>query len=275
MAGELFGSDAFSPAQVAERIETLGVAKARLPLASMLLLAVLAGAYIGFGSLLFLLVTSDPSLPFAASRVLGGLVFSLGLLTVVVAGAELFTGNHLLALAWADGRLGAGEVLRNWAVVCVGNALGAALLALAVAWADLGALNGGRLAQQALNVATGKAALPWDVALVRGLLCNVLVCLAVWMAAAGRSVVDKAVAVVPPVTAFVALGLEHSVANFFFFPLAALLEPAAAAAGSAGLAAPGGLAALANLGPVIAGNLLGGSVGVAGVYWVVYRRGVA
>ena len=188
----LFGFDAFSPREVAERIEVLGVAKARLPLISMGLLAMLAGAYIGFGSLFFLLVTSDPALSFAAGRVLGGLVFSLGLLTVVVAGAELFTGNNLLAMAWADGRLRGGEVLRNW------------------------------------------AALTWDVALVRGLLCNVLVCLAVWMAAAGRSVVDKAVAVVPPVTAFVALGFEHSVANFFFFPLAVLLEPVAVAAATGG-----------------------------------------
>jgi formate/nitrite transporter len=276
-AAPAFGFDAFSPKEVAERIEVLGVAKARLPLASMGLLAVLAGAYIGFGALFFLMVTSDPGLPFAAARVLGGLVFSLGLLTVVVAGAELFTGNHLLAMAWADGRLRSGEVLRNWAVVCVGNAVGAGLLALAVACADLGALNDGRLAQQALKVAAAKAALPWDVALLRGVLCNVLVCLAVWMAAAGRSVVDKAVAVVPPVTAFVALGFEHSVANFFFFPLAALLEPGAvAAAAASGMVlppAPSAAAMLANLGPVIAGNLLGGSVLVAGVYWVVYRRG--
>jgi formate/nitrite transporter len=268
-ASPVFGFDAFSPKEVAERIEVLAVAKARLPLASMGLLAVLAGAYIGFGALFFLLVTSDPGLSFVAARVLGGLVFSLGLLTVVVAGAELFTGNHLLAMAWADGRLRTGEVLRNWAVVCVGNAVGAGLLALAVAGADLGALNDGRLAQQALQVAAAKAALPWDVALVRGVLCNVLVCLAVWMAAAGRSVVDKAVAVVPPVTAFVALGFEHSVANFFFFPLAALLEPGAVA----GLPAPSMGAILGNLLPVIAGNLLGGSVLVAGVYWVVYRRG--
>jgi formate/nitrite transporter len=265
-----FSFDAFSPKEVAERVEVLGVAKARLPLASMLLLAVLAGAYIGFGSLFFLLVTADPSWSFASARVLGGLVFSLGLLTVVVAGAELFTGNHLLAMAWADGRLSAAEVLRNWAVVCLGNALGAGLLAWAVAGADLGSLNGGRLAQQAMKVAQAKADLPADVAFLRGVLCNVLVCLAVWMAAAGRSVVDKAVAVVPPVTAFVALGFEHSVANFFFFPLALLLDPTAAAAG---LPAPGMGAILGNLLPVIAGNLVGGSVLVAGVYWVVYRRG--
>jgi formate transporter len=268
----LFGFDAFSPKEVAARIETAGVAKARLPLPAMALLALLGGVYIGFGALMFLLVMADPTLPFAVARVLGGLVFSLGLLTVVVAGAELFTGNHLLAIAWADGRLRTGEVLRNWAVVGAGNALGAAALALAVAWAGLGAFNGGQLAQQALKLAQAKAALPWDVALVRGLLCNVLVCLAVWMAMAGRSVVDKAVAVVPPVTAFVALGLEHSVANFFFFPLAALLEAGPAAAG---LPAPAAAGIATNLAAVIAGNLLGGSVAVAGVYWVVYRRAAA
>jgi formate/nitrite transporter len=271
-APPLFGFDAFSPREVAARIETAGVAKARLPLPAMALLALLGGVYIGFGALMFLLVMADPTLPFAVARLLGGLVFSLGLLTVVVAGAELFTGNHLLAIAWADGRLRTGEVLRNWAVVGAGNALGAAALALAVAWAGLGAFNGGQLAQQALKLAQAKAALPWDVALVRGLLCNVLVCLAVWMAMAGRSVVDKAVAVVPPVTAFVALGLEHSVANFFFFPLAALLEAGPAAAG---LPAPAAAGIATNLAAVIAGNLLGGSVAVAGVYWVVYRRAAA
>ena len=269
-ATAVFGFDAFSPAQVAERIETLGVAKARMPLMTMGLLAMLAGAYIGFGSLLFLLVTADGTLSFAAARLLGGLLFSLGLLTVVVAGAELFTGNHLLAMAWAEGRLSTTEVLRNWGVVCVGNALGAGLLAMAVVWAGLGELNGGALARRAVALAQAKAGLAWEVAFVRGVLCNVLVCLAVWMAAAGRSVADKAVAVVPPVTAFVALGLEHSVANFFFFPLAARLEAGATAAGAG---APGLAAAVSNLLPVIAGNLMGGSVLVAGVYWVVYRRG--
>lgn len=261
----IFGFDAFAPREVAERIETMGVAKARLPLASMLLLGVLAGAYIAIGCTLFLLVACDPGLSFAVSRLLGGLAFSLGLLMVVVAGAELFTGNHLLAMAWADGRLTSAEVLRNWGVVLAGNALGAALVALAVAWADLGALGGGALAEQAMKVADAKAALSWDVAFWRGVLCNVLVCLAVWMAAAGRSVADKAVAVVPPVTAFVALGFEHSVANLFFFPAATLLAPE-------GTAAPALGAALANLAPVIAGNLVGGSVAVAGVYWVIYRR---
>lgn len=264
MAQELFGSDAFSPKEVAERIETVGIAKARLPALSLLMLAVLAGAFIGFGALNFLLWTSDASLSPAVSRFGGGLVFSLGLLLVVVAGAELFTGNHLMALAWADGRLSSREVLRNWGMVLVGNVLGALVLAWAVAAAGLGGLNGGAVAGQVLKVAQAKAALSWDVALLRGVLCNVLVCLAVWMCAAGRSVVDKAVAIVGPITAFVALGFEHCVANFFLFPLAAWLSSDQAPAWSA---------VMGNLLPVVAGNLLGGSVLVAGVYWVIYRRG--
>ena len=261
---DLYGFDAFSPREVAQRIDAIGVAKARLPLRAMSLLAVLAGAFIGLGSTVYLLVGSDPALPFAASRLLGGIVFALGLLLVVVAGAELFTGNNLIAMAWASRRLGTGEVLRNWVVVCAGNLVGAAGLALLVYLAGTGELNGGLLGQQSLRVVAAKSALPAGVAFFKGVLCNVLVCMAIWMATAGRSVIDKAVAIVPPVAAFVAAGFEHSIANMFFFPLAMLLDPQQAGAI--------GLAMLANLGPVIAGNLIGGSVLVAGVYWVIYGR---
>ena len=260
MAGELFGFDAFSPREVAGRIETIGVAKANLPLRSMFMLALLAGGFIGLGSIAFLLVASDAAMSFAASRILGGAVFSLGLMMVVVAGAELFTGNNLLAMAWAEGRVGTRALLRNWTVL--------------VLLADTASVNGGLLARKAVELAAAKAALSWDVAFVRGVLCNVLVCLAVWMAAAGRSVVDKTVAIVPPITAFVALGLEHSIANMFFFPLAIGLiagDPALAALPGAG--AVGWTAMAKNLIPVIAGNLVGGSVLVALVYWVIYRVG--
>jgi len=276
MAGDIFGFDAFSPKEVAERIQHIGVAKARLPLRSMFMLALLAGAFIGLGSLAFLLVASDPALPFAVMRILGGLVFSLGLIMVVVAGAELFTGNNLLAMAWAERRVSTGEVLRNWIVVCLGNLVGAMGLALLVLLAGTMTLNGGLLAKAAVSVAAAKAALPWEVAFFRGVLCNVLVCLAIWMSAAGRSVVDKSVAIVPPIAAFVALGFEHSIANMFFFPLAiglTAIDPALAALpGAAGVT----WAAMAgNLAPVIAGNLVGGSVLVALVYWVIYRAGPA
>ncbi len=271
----LYGADAYAPGEIAERIETLGVAKARLPLLQMFMLAVLAGAFIGLGALGYTLVMADDALSFALSRVAGGLVFSIGLLLVVVAGAELFTGNNLLAMAWAAGRLTTGEVLRNWAVVCAGNLVGATGLAVLVGLARHADIGGGVIGIQALEIAVAKSALPADVAFFRGVLCNVLVCMAVWMAAAGRSVVDKAVAVVPPVTLFVAAGFEHCVANMYFYPLALLLKWGAAdlAAQVPGVEAVTVAAMVANLGPVIAGNLLGGSVLVALVYWVIYRQG--
>lgn len=273
MAGEIFGSDGFSPHEVAGRIEKIGVVKARLPLLSMSMLALLAGGFVGIGAIAYLLVMSDPSLSFATARVLGGVVFSVGLIMVVVAGAELFTGNNLLAMAWAEGKVGTRDVLRNWVVVSLGNLTGAVGLAVLVLLASTGALNGGRVARAAVEVAAAKAALPWDVAFARGVLCNVLVCLAVWMAAAGRSVVDKSVAIIPPIAAFVALGFEHSIANMFFFPLAIFLLAADPALHALpGAAAVGWGAMAGNLAPVIAGNLVGGSVLVALVYWVIYLR---
>jgi formate transporter len=267
---ELFGFDAYAPREIAQRIDAIGVTKARLPLRAMFMLSVLAGAFIGLGSMMFVLVTADASLSFAMSRLLGGLVFSLGLLLVTVAGAELFTGNNLLAMAWASKRISTGELLRNWAVVCIGNFVGACALALLVYLSRSTELNGGALAQQAMRIAAAKAALPADVAFFKGVLCNVLVCMAVWMAAAGRSVTDKAIAIVPPITAFVAAGFEHSVANMYYFPLAMLLQ---IDHGVAGTPVIGWGTMFLNLGPVIAGNLLGGSVLVAGVYWVIYRSG--
>jgi formate transporter len=267
-SNEVFGLDAYSPREIAARVETVGVAKARLPLPAMALLGVLAGAFIGLGSMAFALVTSDASLSFAASRLLGGLVFSLGLLLVVVAGAELFTGNNLLVMAWADGRISAGEVLRNWVVVCLANLVGAAGLALCVYMADHGQMNGGRVAQQVIRIAAAKCTMPADEAFFKGVLCNVLVCMAVWMSMAARSVTDKAVAVVPPVCVFVAAGFEHSIANLYFVPLALLYK----AGGAAGADAVTWAGFAHNLAFVIPGNLVGGSVLVGWVYHVIYRK---
>lgn len=265
----LFGSDAYSPAEIAEKIESVGVKKARLPFLSMAMLGLLAGAFIGWGSLYFTVVTSDASLPFAASRVLGGLVFSLGLLLVIVAGAELFTGNNLLAMAWADRRITTRELLRNWVIVCCSNFVGAAGLALLVFLSGHTAMNDGHIAEQYLNIANAKCQLPFLQALLRGALCNVLVCLAVWMAMAGRSVTDKAVAIVFPISAFVAAGLEHSVANFYFIPLAWMIKLHGGVAGYDAISIAG---FLHNIVPVILGNLLGGGVLVGMVYHVIYRR---
>jgi formate transporter len=268
---EIFGFDAYSPREIAERVETIGVAKARLPLVPMALLGVLAGAFIGLGALYYTLVVSDSSLGFAASRVLGGACFSLGLILVVVAGAELFTGNNLLAMAWAEGKISTLEVLRNWVIVCASNFVGAAGLALMVWLSGHPDLNGGAIAQTTLKIAAAKCALPFWQAFFRGALCNLLVCMAVWMALAGRSIVDRAVAILFPISAFVAAGFEHSIANMYFIPLAMLLKgstlPAVAGAEHVTWAGFAG-----NLIPVIAGNLVGGSVLVALIYWLIYVR---
>lgn len=274
MTQDLFGSDAFSPREIAARIETVGVAKARLPLLSMTMLAVLAGAFIALGAQSFVIVRSDPTLGWGSGQMLGGLVFSLGLLLVVVAGAELFTGNNLLVMAWADGKLSTAEVLRNWVVVCAGNFVGALGMAVLVYASGHAQAGGGAVGRTLLAIAATKCSLPWHELLVRGVLCNVLVCLAVWMAMAGRSVVDKAVAIVFPVSAFVAAGYEHSIANMYLIPLALLLK-------AGGFVAAAGVAVeaidlaglLRNLAFVIAGNLFGGAVLVGLTYHLIYRRG--
>jgi formate/nitrite transporter len=266
-----FNMDAYSPQQIAERVDNIGVTKARLPLLSMAMLGMLAGAFIGLGALYYTLVVSDASLSFAVARVLGAVCFSLGLLLVVVAGAELFTGNNLLAMAWADGKVSTAEVLRNWAVVCAANFVGAAGLALLVFLSGHAGMNGGAIAQSYLKIAIAKSTMPVAELFFRGVLCNVLVCMAVWMVLAGRSVVDKFFAIVLPVSAFVAAGFEHSIANMYFFPLALLLK-------ESGIALPAGAdaitvyAMLRNLVPVILGNIFGGSVLVALVYYVIYIR---
>lgn len=267
---EIFGFDAFSPAEIAARVDTIGVAKTRLPLLSTLMLSVLAGVFIGLGALSFVLVKSDPALGYAAGQMLGGVVFSLGLILVVVAGAELFTGNNLLAMAWADGKISTRDLLRNWAIVCSGNFLGAVGLAFLVFLSRHPEMNDGAIARAYLRIAAVKVAMPFWTAFFRGVLCNVLVCMAVWMALAGRSVVDKAVAIVFPISAFVAAGFEHSVANMYLIPLAMLLQTFGHAGIGADTITWGGF--FHNLVPVILGNIVGGSVLVGLVYHVIYRR---
>ena len=271
---ELFGSDAYSPKEIAARVENVGVAKARLPLLSTVMLGLLAGAFIGLGALYFNIVASDASLGFAAKRVLGGVCFSLGLLLVVVAGAELFTGNNLLAMAWAEGKISTGELLRNWVLVCVANFAGAAGLAVLVWLSGHLSMNDYAVGKSLVAAAAAKAGLPLLEAFFRGSLCNVLVCMAVWMSFAGRSVTDKFFAIVLPISAFVAAGFEHSIANMYIFPLA-MLQQMSHPIDIAGAALIDMPHMLANLGVVIAGNIVGGSVLVALVYHIVYRRGVS
>ncbi len=268
---ELYGFDAYSPKELAERVENAGINKARLPLFPMLLLAILAGAFIGLGGLYYTLVAADAALDFALVRVVGGLVFSLGLLLVVVAGAELFTGNNLLVIAWADGRISTLELLRNWLVVFCGNFIGAAGLAVLVFLSGHADMNHGLVAEQYVKIAAAKCTMSFWPAFFKAILCNALVCLAVWMAMAGRSVTDKAIAIVFPISAFVAAGFEHSVANMYFIPMGMLLQPSMTVVPHAEMIGWAGFAA--NLLPVVLGNIVGGSVLVGGVYYVIYRGG--
>jgi formate transporter len=259
---DLFGLQAFSPQQIAASVDEIGVAKARLSLTALLMLGIAAGGFIGLGALYYTLVVSDPTLSFAMSRVLGGVAFSLGLILVVIAGAELFTGNNLLAMAWADRKITTGELLRNWSIVYIANAIGAIGLACIVYLADHGAMNGGAVAAKYIQIAQSKLAMPFTEAFFKGVLCNLLVCLAVWIALAGRSVTDKILAIVFPISAFVAAGFEHSIANMFFIPLGLLYGHGDAAAW---------WQFVASLLPVTLGNIVGGSVMVAAVYHLIYN----
>jgi formate transporter len=268
---EIFGLDAYSPREVAERIESVGVTKARLPLPTMFMLGVLAGGFIGFGALYFTFVTSDPGLGYVGGRLIGAVCFSLGLVLVVVAGAELFTGNNLMVMAWAEGKLTTAEVMRNWLVVILANLTGALGLALLVVLSGHLDLNGGAIGRQAVTIAAAKLATPLEQVFFRAVLCNMLVCLAVWMSMAGRSVTDKAVAIVFPISAFVAAGFEHSVANMYFFPVA-LLRQTLSPIQVPGSDAISVGAALLHTVVVLAGNVLGGALLVAAIYHLIYRH---
>ena len=270
---DVFGSDCFSPKQVAERVEQVGVAKARLPMLSMIALGVLGGGFIGLGAMYFTLVTSDATLGFVPGRLLGGLVFSLGLILVVVAGAELFTGNNLLVMAWTSNKISTRELLKNWSVIFLANFVGAAGLAVLVVLSNHQAMNGGAVGVQAVKIAAAKTSLPFWEALFKGVLCNLLVCLAVWLAMAGRTVVDKILAIVFPISAFVAAGFEHSVANMYFITLGMLLRDSVALPDGVNTAQLTWTGFAQNLLPVTLGNILGGAVLVALVYYVVYQRG--
>jgi formate/nitrite transporter len=253
--------DAYSPQQIAERIERAGVTKARLPPLQTVTLGILAGAFIAFGAMYYTVVVTNHGLGFGPSRLLGGLAFSLGLVLVIIAGAELFTGNTLIVMAWVDGRVSLPELARNWFLVYVANFVGAVGAAALVTLADGLTLADGKLGETAVGIARAKVELSWQTGFFRGILCNALVCLAVWLSFAARDVAGKILAIVFPISAFVALGFEHSVANMYVIALALMN-------GVAGVTLAG---FLSNLVPVTAGNVVGGGVFVAGVYWLCYR----
>ena len=264
MDNEPYVSDAYPPQEIARKVERLGVAKAHTDAITLLVLAVLAGAFISLGALFFTVVVTETGLGFGVTRLLGGLSFCLGLILVVVAGAELFTGNNLIAMAWASGLIGTREVMRNWLLVYFGNVVGCLGTVLLVVWSDVASLSGGAVGETAMHIARTKADLSLTEAFTRGILCNALVCLAVWLAIGARSVTDKILAILFPITAFVAIGFEHSIANWFFLPYGLALN------GESGVSIAG---IVRNIVAVTAGNMLGGTLLVSGVYWVAYLRG--
>jgi formate/nitrite transporter len=267
----IFNLSAYSPAEIKEAIENVGVKKANLPAQASFMLAMVAGGSIGLGAVYYSIVASDPELTFATIRVVGGLTFSLGLALVLIAGAELFTGNNLIVLAWASGKVSMRQMLRNWCIVYCGNLVGSLGLIVLVFFSHHLDMNGGRIGLSVLNTAVGKIQPDFVTLLFKGILCNVLVCLAVWLAYAGRSVTDKIVGAILPVSAFIAAGFEHCVANMYFLPMAWLLKQTGniPADFDASLITISGIAH--NLIPVTLGNIIGGAGLVGAVYWVIYR----
>jgi len=265
----IFSLNAYSPAEIKEAVEKVGVKKANLPFLASLMLAVIAGGGIGLGALYYTVVVSDAALSFAAARVMGGVVFSLGLIIVLVGGAELFTGNNLIVMAWASGNVSAKEMLRNWVVVYFGNLIGALGLVILVFFSHHLDMNGGRVGLSILNTAVAKIQPDAVTLFFKGVLCNLLVCLAVWLAYAGRTVTDKIVAAILPVSAFIAAGFEHCVANMYFLPLAWLMVRTGNVPPDFDASVITMTGIIHNLVPVTLGNIVGGAGLVGAMYWMI------
>jgi formate/nitrite transporter len=263
---------------MARRAEQVGEAKAAMGVANVFALAVLAGAFIAMGAVFSTVVMAGgDSLAYGIERLLGGLAFSLGLVLVVVAGAELFTGNNLIVMAWASGRVTSARLLGNLGLVYVGNFVGALLTAALMYVTRQYTFGGGAVGEEVLRIATAKTDLGFLQAVALGAFCNALVCLAVWLTYSARTTTDKILAIVPPIAAFVAAGFEHSIANMYFIPIGLLVkEDEGWLAGIGGLPDLGHLSWTSfftdNLLPVTVGNLIGGSVMVGALYWFVYLR---
>jgi len=267
------GMDAFAPAEIATLVETRGVAKAAAPFLATFVLGVLAGAFIALGAVLSTMIGTESELGYGITRWLAGIGFSLGLILVVVAGAELFTGNNLIVMSVVSGKVPVSRLLRNWAIVYAGNFVGALSVAVMVWLGDWGDQGEGAVGATALSIAATKASLPFWTVFWRAVLANALVCLAVWLATGGRTIVDKIFAIIFPISAFVASGFEHSIANMYFIPVGLLLERDVSDASADPALAGLDLAGFGtNLAAATIGNVIGGAVLVGLVYWFVYLR---
>jgi formate/nitrite transporter len=272
--------DALLPAEMARKAERVGAQKAQLDAVTLFVLAILAGAFIGLGAMFSttVLAGAEGLLPFGMSRLLAGVVFCLGLILVIVGGAELFTGNTLMVMAWAAGRVRLSNMVRAWAIVYLGNFTGAIGTAALVFLSGQYLSGDGAVGDVAIKLAVAKAELGFGRALFLGILCNVLVCLAVWLAFGARTTSDKVLAIVFPISAFVAAGFEHSVANMYIIPLGLFVKAWAPTTflthlQSGALEGLTWVGFLASLVPVTIGNIIGGAGFVGAVYWFIYLRG--
>lgn len=278
---EQISFDALLPPAMAAKAEDLGVKKAALPAINMFVLAVLAGAFIGIGAIFATTVAAGgAALPYGVNRLLTGLVFTVGLILVVVGGAELFTGNTLITIAFASKKVTVMQLVRNWTIVYIGNFVGSILTAYIVFLGKQYSFGNGAIGLAALNIGEAKTALTFVQAVALGIMCNALVCMAVWMCYSARSTTDKILAIIPPIATFVAAGFEHSIANMYFIPLALFVKGGGDATFFEAIGRTAGSFThltwgnffIANLLPVTIGNIIGGGLMVGLIYWFVYLR---
>jgi formate/nitrite transporter len=270
--------DPYAPAEMATRVETAGITKATGSFLTLATLGVLAGAFIALGAQVATVVGAESGLGYGPTQFLVGVAFSVGLILVVIAGAELFTGNTLIVMAWLDRKVSTLLLLRNWAIVFVANFVGALGMVALIYWSRQWELANYEVGARALTIANAKVNLGWGEAMARAILCNLLVNLAVWLCFSARSNADKIFAIVAVIGTFVASSFEHSIANMYFIPIGMAIEDEPEVLQAAGmtqtsvdnLTAQGFL--LDNLLPVTIGNIIGGAVLVAAVYWLVYLR---
>jgi formate transporter len=269
--------DCRTPATIADGMSrTICVQKVNASVLKLTVLGILAGAYIGFGASLATLIGHDAAkyLGLGLSKFITGAVFSVGLMLVVIAGAELFTGNNLMLMSVLDKRASFWKMVYKWIIVFAANFLGSILVAYLYYQTNLWKMGDMNVGLAAIKIANAKVNLTFAEALTRGILCNWLVCLAVWMAFASREVIGKIFAIFFPIMAFVALGFEHSIANMYFIPMGIFLKTSGAFA-AAGIDLAGlswSSFVVRNLIPVTIGNIIGGAIFVGLLYWIVYVK---
>ncbi len=264
--------DALSPAETEAKTEAIAVGKVNMHPAKCFVSAMLAGAFIGFGATYFMVFIADSTMPFAAQRMVGGICFCLGLVLVLCCGAELFTGNSLMICAKMSGKISWGQLAKNWLIVYGGNLAGSLVAVALLYFAQVCAMNGGAVGDTMVSVAVGKVTPAWGTLFAKGIMCNIFVCLAVWIGFAARTVADKVLGILLPISAFVAMGFEHCVANMYFLPCGLLMKLMGYGSAVSGVESLDVTAILYNLSAATTGNIVGGAVFVGLAYWFIYHK---